>query len=268
MNRDRFPVSESEAPIEGRTRSSLQRESCLGVSGCRGGKRSLWERATNLPSAMITHNSKTIGFCPSAPIFDRRLFIAFISPGISYAPGSRRTREQPQQQMNYLTALFARQRSAFRVSPMPAAEQRIQWLRAPRDLLFNEQVSLIRAISEDFSNRSADETLLGEIMPSLHGINHAIKRVTKWMKPSRRAAGMTFQPAVARVVYQPLGVVVVIAPWNCPLYLSIGPLDGPLAVVNRVMIKRSEYTPATAQLVKTLLARIFPEDLLAVVLRG
>jgi coniferyl-aldehyde dehydrogenase len=168
--------------------------------------------------------------------------------------------------MNYLTALFAQQRSAFRVSPMPAAQQRIQWLRALRDLLFNEQVSLIRAISEDFSNRSADETLLGEIMPSLHGIHHATKRVTKWMKPSRRAVGMTFQPAGARVVYQPLGVVGVIAPWNYPLYLAVGPLVGALAAGNRVMIKMSEYTPATAQLVKTLLARIFSEDLVAVVL--
>ncbi len=128
--------------------------------------------------------------------------------------------------MNYLTALFGQQRSAFRVNPMPAAEQRIQWLRAPRDLLFNEQVSLIRAISGDFSNRSADETLLGEVMPSLHGIHHAIKRVRKWMRPSRRAVGMAFQPAAARVVYQPLGVVGVIAPWNYPLYLAIGPLVG------------------------------------------
>jgi coniferyl-aldehyde dehydrogenase len=168
--------------------------------------------------------------------------------------------------MNYLTALFAQQRSAFRVSPMPAAEQRIQWLRALRDLLFNEQVSLIRAISEDFSNRSADETLLAEIMPSLHGIHHATKRVRKWMKPSRRAVGMAFQPAEARVVYQPLGVVGVIAPWNYPLYLAIGPLVGALAAGNRVMIKMSEYTPATSHLVKTLLARIFPEDLVAVVL--
>src|SRR5260221_1732711 len=103
---------------------------------------------------------------------------------------------------------------------MPAAEKRSQWLRALRDMLFNEQVRMIRAISEDFSNRSADETLLGEIMPSLHGIHHAIKRVTKWMKPSRRAVGLAFQPAVARVVYQPLGVVCDISLWYYPLYLD------------------------------------------------
>jgi coniferyl-aldehyde dehydrogenase len=68
------------------------------------------------------------------------------------------------------------------------------------------------------------------------------------------------------VVYQPLGVVGVIVPWNYPLYLAFGPLIGALAAGNRVMIKMSESTPATSQLVKDLLAKVFPEDLVAVVL--
>ena len=82
-----------------------------------------------------------------------------------------------------------------------------------------EQQALIEAIDQDFSARSADETLLAEIMPSLHGIHYAAKRVKKWMKPARRAVGLQFQPASAQVVYQPLGVVGVIVPWNYPLFL-------------------------------------------------
>jgi coniferyl-aldehyde dehydrogenase len=77
---------------------------------------------------------------------------------------------------------------------------------------------------------------------------------------------MAFQPASAKVVYQPLGVVGVIVPWNYPLYLAIGPLVGALAAGNRVMLKLSESTPATGQLLKDLLGRIFPEDLVCVVL--
>ena len=87
-------------------------------------------------------------------------------------------------------------------------------------------------------------------MPSLHGIHYAAKRVKKWMKPARRAVGLQFQPASA-VVYQPLGVVGVIVPWNYPLFLSIGPLTGALAAGNRVMIKMSESTPATGRLLRT-----------------
>ncbi|WP_165679053.1 aldehyde dehydrogenase family protein, partial [Metapseudomonas otitidis] len=120
--------------------------------------------------------------------------------------------QQTQQQISQLEELFARQRAAYGNHPMPSAEQRMQWLQSLRDLIFNEQDALIRAVSQDFSNRSADETLLAEIMPSLHGIHYARRRIRRWMKPSRRAVGLAFQPASAKVVYQPLGVVGVIVP--------------------------------------------------------
>ena len=171
-----------------------------------------------------------------------------------------------QQQIDQLQAAFQRQRSAFAGNPLPSLEQRRQWLKALLELLRSEQQALIDAISADFSNRSADETLLAEIMPSLHGIHYASRRLGKWMKPSRRQVGLAFQPASARVLYQPLGVVGVIVPWNYPLYLAIGPLVGALAAGNRVMIKMSESTPATSQLLRDLLARVFPEDLVYVAL--
>ncbi len=174
--------------------------------------------------------------------------------------------QQSQQQINQLEPLLAAQRAAYRSNPMPAAEQRRAWLKALRTLILDEKQALIDAASSDFSNRAANETLLAEIMPSLHGIDYASKRLGKWMKPSRRSVGIAFQPASAKVVYQPLGVVGVIVPWNYPLYLAFGPLIGALAAGNRVMIKMSESTPATSQLVKDLLAKVFPADLVSVVL--
>lgn len=164
-----------------------------------------------------------------------------------------------------LEGLLARQRSAFLADPNPSAEQRRAWLKALRRLLIDEQESIIQAISQDFGNRSADETRMAEIMPSVLGIHYASKHLKRWMQPSRRAVGLPFQPAATRVLYQPLGVVGVIVPWNYPLFLAIGPLTGALAAGNRVMIKMSESTPAFSQLLKELLARIFPEDLVAVV---
>ncbi|RVD79223.1 coniferyl aldehyde dehydrogenase [Pseudomonas koreensis] len=171
-----------------------------------------------------------------------------------------------QQPLDELDRLFAAQRAAYAANPMPPAAQRQQWLKALRDLLSNERQALIDAISADFSHRSADETLLAELMPSLHGIHYASRHLKGWMKSSRRNVGMAFQPASAKVVYQPLGVVGIIVPWNYPLYLAIGPLVGALAAGNRVMLKLSESTPATGLLLKALLARIFPEDLVCVVL--
>lgn len=173
---------------------------------------------------------------------------------------------QDSQALDQLQSLFDTQRRAYTANPMPPAAQRQQWLKALRDLLSDERQALINAISQDFSHRSADETLFAELMPSLHGIHYASKHLKGWMKPSRRAVGIAFQPASAKVIYQPLGVIGVIVPWNYPLYLAIGPLVGALAAGNRVMLKLSESTPATGELLKALLAKIFPEDLVCVVL--
>ncbi|WP_426142216.1 coniferyl aldehyde dehydrogenase [Pseudomonas sp. DWP3-1-2] len=165
-----------------------------------------------------------------------------------------------------LDRLFTQQRSAFAANPMPTAGQRLQWLKSLRDTLSVERQALISAISSDFSHRSADETLLAELMPCLMGIDDARKHLKKWMKPARRKVGMAFQPASAKVVYQPLGVVGVIVPWNYPLFLAVGPMIGALAAGNRVMLKLSEATPTTGELLKRLFAQVFPEDLVAVVL--
>ena len=171
-----------------------------------------------------------------------------------------------QQPFSELDRTLALQRKAFAANPMPTASQRRQWLKSLRDLLSAEREALIAAISSDFSHRSADETLLAELMPCLMGIDDARKNLQKWMKPARRKVGIAFQPASAKVVYQPLGVVGVIVPWNYPLFLAVGPMIGALAAGNRVMLKLSESTPATGELLKRLFAQVFPEDLVAVVL--
>lgn len=165
-----------------------------------------------------------------------------------------------------LDTVFQQQREAFRRQPMPSRETRLQWLTALAELLRKEQNALTEAVDRDFGNRSPYETRTAELLPSLQGIHYTCKQLKKWMKPSRRRVGLLFQPASARVVYQPLGVVGIIVPWNYPLYLSIGPLISALAAGNRVMIKMSEYSPVTAETLKTLLQTIFSEDLVAVVL--
>lgn len=164
-----------------------------------------------------------------------------------------------------LRAAFQRLRDAFQAHSMPLAEERRRWLDALAHALRERRETLTQAISADFGNRAADETLLAELIPSLHGLRYARRRLGRWMKPSRRRVGPMFQPASARVVYQPLGVVGVIVPWNYPLFLAIGPLTGALAAGNRVMLKLSEATPHASRALAELLAATFPEDLVCVV---
>lgn len=172
----------------------------------------------------------------------------------------------PVQSDTDLAATFAAQRLAFAGNPMPPAAQRRQWLKSLREALLADQQALIEAIDADFTGRSADETLLAELLPSVQGIRHAERHLQRWMRPARRAVGLAFQPASARVLYQPLGVVGIIVPWNYPLFLAIGPLTCALAAGNRVMLKLSEATPASGAALKALIARVFPDDLVSVVL--
>ena len=170
-----------------------------------------------------------------------------------------------QDAISRMQELFSLQQQAFRRQPMPDANSRIAALASLKQALLDHQQALIEAISADFGRRSADETRLAEILPAIEGINYVSKRLRRWMKPSKRHVGMAFQPGKARVIYQPLGVVGIIVPWNYPLYLAMGPLTGALAAGNRALIKMSESTPATAEVFKRMLAQVFPEDQVAVI---
>ncbi len=168
-------------------------------------------------------------------------------------------------QNNTLDRIFEAQQNAFRRNPMPSALERIDNLNRLKQSLIQNQEKIITALNQDFSCRSKDETILAEIFPSVEGIRYAARRIKKWMKPSRRHVSMLFQPAKAKVIYQPLGVIGVIVPWNYPLYLAAGPLIGALAAGNRVMIRMSRNTPNIAKVFKGMIQEIFNEDLVAVV---
>ena len=164
--------------------------------------------------------------------------------------------------------ILARQRAAVNEHGAPGHGARIATLDALLELIKQHRRTLVETVSADFGTRAAAETELGELMPLMNGIRHVRRHLGRWMKPQRRRPGLAFRPATARVVAQPLGVVGVLAPWNYPLFLTLGPMVDALAAGNRVMLKPSELTPRTADLLKTLLAERFDEDQVAVVTGG
>ncbi|HET9700997.1 MAG TPA: coniferyl aldehyde dehydrogenase [Burkholderiales bacterium] len=164
-----------------------------------------------------------------------------------------------------LQNLFESQRRAFAAHPCPGDHQRRAHLLALERALRAGAGELAQAIHEDFGCRSTAETQLLEVFPSLEAIRHARRHVKRWMRPEARPVSLWFQPGRARVVWQPLGVVGIIVPWNYPLFLSLAPLAAALAAGNRVMIKMSELTPRTGQVLARLVGNVFPDDLVAVV---
>jgi coniferyl-aldehyde dehydrogenase len=171
--------------------------------------------------------------------------------------------KNPNTRISNLDRIFESQKSAFSRNPMPSAGERIENLKKLKQALVKYRNDITAAIDGDFSCRSKDESLLAELIPTIEAINYTIKRVKKWMKPSRRKVGILFQPARARVIYQPKGVAGIITSWNYPVYLSMGPLIGVLAAGNRAMIKMSKFTPRTAEVLKSMLYEAFDEDYVA-----
>ena len=88
------------------------------------------------------------------------------------------------------------------------------------------------------------------------------------MKPKSVAVGLELMPGRARILYQPLGVVGIISPWNYPFNLAIVPLIAALAAGNRVMLKPSELTPRTSEFLAGFLSKLFPAEKVATVLGG
>jgi acyl-CoA reductase-like NAD-dependent aldehyde dehydrogenase len=164
-----------------------------------------------------------------------------------------------------LVATHARLRKAADGDRNPGWRRRDAWLEALERLIRENQTAIAEAIRGDFGNRSLHETQLLELFPSLEAIRHARRHLKSWMRPERRAVSMWFLPGRARVLHQPLGVVGIIVPWNYPLMLAVGPLVAALAAGNRVMVKMSEYTPATSELFARLVAKYFATDEVAVV---
>ena len=160
------------------------------------------------------------------------------------------------------------QRKAFLHDGPPSREQRVRHLDALLALILKYQDRLVECVSEDFGHRSPHETMLAEIVGSVKPIKHARKHLKRWMKPERQPMELELMPAKAEIHYQPLGVIGIMAPWNYPFFLTINPLIGALAAGNRVMLKPSELTPRTSQLMKEMLAEEFDETQISVVLGG
>ena len=151
-----------------------------------------------------------------------------------------------------------------------SAELRIDRLRRCVDILERGGDELIEAMRTDFGHRSVDQSKLADIDGAIGPLKGAIKHVRKWMRPEKRSTmfPLNLMGGRSRIEFQPLGVVGCISPWNFPVQLTFSPLAGVLAAGNRTMIKPSEYTPITSELMKTLVEASFDVDEIAVFTGG
>ena len=163
--------------------------------------------------------------------------------------------------------LLTAQRRAF-AAGAPDYDARIKALDTLRDALRAHQEDFVAAMADDFGGRAREETLLLELLPLREEIRNARRHLRRWMRPRAVRPTWFLLPARARVMYQPLGVVGIIGAWNYQVLLTLSPLVGALAAGNHVLVKPSEITPRTADLIARIVAERFPATYVAAVTGG
>lgn len=169
-----------------------------------------------------------------------------------------------------MQVMLTRQKAAFmtaRPEPLPLRHDRLE--RCARILLDHGDI-LARAMSADFGHRSHDQSMLTDVMPALSLVRYSQKRMKGWAKPDKRHVNfpLGLLGARAEVRYEPKGVIGIVSPWNFPVGLTFGPLAQALAAGNRAMLKPSEFTERTSELMAELFDKAFAVDEVAVVLGG
>ena len=164
--------------------------------------------------------------------------------------------------------ILEQQRRTFVYDGAPGIRERKERLKALRKAVLAYRGRLEDAVNEDFGNRSAYETGLLELTVIVQSIDYLISNLRRFMKPERRHVGLLYRFAKAHIEFQPKGVIGIMAPWNYPVSLTLVPLATALAAGNRAMLKPSELTPRTSEVLQQMIAETFSQDDVAVVLGG
>ena len=153
----------------------------------------------------------------------------------------------------------------------PSAALRLDRLDRCIAMVSAYKKEIVESMQDDFGNRDPIMSATTEVDSVIGPMVHAKKNLKKWMKTEKRKASiagtgplLSLTGAKALINYQPKGVVGVISPWNFPVNLALAPLAGIIAAGNRVMLKPSELTPSSSDLMKKMINEYFEESEIAV----
>ena len=178
---------------------------------------------------------------------------------------------------------MSRMRDPVRLNPIPALAERARGLfrsEATRGLAYRRDRLLKLKVALEANEEKAFQALRADLGKPVHEayaaevgllyeeINHALKHLGSWMTPERRGTPLALWPSRGARYPEPLGTVLIIAPWNYPLQLAISPLIGAIAAGCTVVLKPSEVSTATAALLEELCHQAFGDDGLVTVVQG
>ena len=160
-----------------------------------------------------------------------------------------------------------RLRAGFESGRTRPLEWRKEQLRRIRALLIERDAELSAALAADLGKATV-ESYLTEIAFTRLEVDDTLAHLDRWVKPAKVAVPLTQRPGRARVIPEPLGVVLIIGPWNYPLQLVLAPLVAAIAAGNAAVLKPSELAPASSAILARLVREYLDPDCVAVVEGG
>lgn len=170
--------------------------------------------------------------------------------------------------MTDLLNVLERQRQSFVADGPPSAAVRRNRIDRLLAMVLDNTDAFVEAMAADFGTRSRSASLATELVGMIPVIEHTRSHVQQWMRTGKLMRAARLVGLRAEVQPSPLGVVGIIGPWNFPLQLVVLPASAAFAAGNRVMIKMSEITAHTAELMQQTAPNYFSDDDLAVVTGG
>ena len=167
--------------------------------------------------------------------------------------------------MEHIQRTFELQKTAAK-NHVTATERRAM-LAALWESVLQHEADLIRALKADMG-KPQEEVHLQEIYPLKAEIMHARKHLRGWMAPKPTSTSLAMVGTSSHVLPEPKGQVLIIAPWNFPVILTLRPFVSAIAAGNRVMLKPSEHTPETSKVIASIVETAFAPETATVVLGG
>lgn len=150
-------------------------------------------------------------------------------------------------------------RAYFRTGVTKSHHFRKAQLKMLRSSILNHELELYDALYADLK-KSPEESWVTETGLVISELNTAIKNLYQWMQSRRVATNLLNLPSTSTILKEPLGVVLIIGPWNYPFQLLINPLIGAIAAGNCIVLKPSEFAPATDAVMKKIIEDVFPKE--------
>ncbi|GAA4276614.1 aldehyde dehydrogenase family protein [Aquimarina mytili] len=170
-------------------------------------------------------------------------------------------------EISVIESIYAKQKSNYFTIGKTKARERIQKLKKLQNVIFTFRKELQEAMWKDY-RKPAAEVDLTEIYPVIQEIKFASKHLKRWMKPKRVAKPITMIGSSSWIHHEPKGMSLIIAPWNYPMQLLFAPLVSAIAAGNTVILKPSEFTSHTVDVLKNIVSEAFEEQEIAVVEGG